>query len=309
MRETVSIGPKKETVVIVVTGATGKLGRLVLDALLQTVPAMELAVAIRTPSKAADLAARGVQVRHGDYDRPDTLSGAFKPGEKVLLISANEVGKRAVQHLRVIEAARAANVALLAYTSLLRADRSTLILAEEHRTTEEAIHASGLPYVFLRNGWYLENHTEQLHGTMERGVLVGAAAQGRFASAARRDYADAAAAVLTADVAGNVIYELAGDGFTLEEFAAEVTRQSGNRVTYSNLTLEQYEAALVGSGMPAAVAHLVADFDRAAAHGDLNGSSDPLRRLIRRPPTSVREAIAGALTDLAQAREGAVNGS
>ena len=286
---------------IVVTGATGRLGRLVLDALLQTVPAAELAVGVRAPSKAADLSARGVQVRHADYDRPETLSSAFKPGEKALLISANEVGKRAPQHLHVIEAARAANVALLAYTSLLRADRSTLILAEEHRTTEEAIRASGLPYVFLRNGWYLENHTEQLDGIMERSVILGAAAKGRFASAARQDYAAAAAAVLTADVTGNKIYELAGDGFTLEAFAAEVTRQSGNRVTYSNLTPEQYEEALGGSGMPAAMAHLVADFDRAAADGDLDGSSDDLRRLIRRPPTPVREAIAGALRNLAHA--------
>ena len=290
---------------IVVTGATGKLGRLVIDALRQRVPEPELAVAVRTPSKAADLSARGVQVRHADYDRPETLSGAFKPGEKVLLISANEVGKRAVQHLRVIEAARAANVALLAYTSLLRADRSTLILAEEHRTTEEAIHASGLPYVFLRNGWYLENHTEQLHGIVERGELVGAAAKGRFASAARRDYAAAAATVLTADVTNNKIYELAGGGFTLDDFAAEVAKQSGTRVTYSNLTPEQYEEALVGSGIAAAIAHLVADFDRAAAHGDLDGSFDDLRRLIRRPPTSLREAIAGALSNLAQAGQGA----
>lgn len=282
---------------IVVTGATGKLGRLVIDALLQRVPQTELAVAVRTPSKAPNLSDRGVQVRHADYDRPETLSAAFKPGEKVLLISANEVGKRAAQHLRVIEAARAANVGLLVYTSLLRADRSTLILAEEHRTTEEAIRASGLPYVLLRNGWYLENHTEQLDGIVERGEIVGAAAKGRFASAARRDYAAAAAAVLTVDGVASKIYELAGEGFTLEDFAVEVTKQSGKKVAYSNLTPEQYREALVGSGMPPGIADLVADFDRAAAHGDLDGSSDDLRRLIRRPPTLLRDAIAGALKD------------
>ncbi len=287
---------------IVVTGATGKLGRLVIDALLHRVPEAELAVAVRTPSKAADLSARGVQVRHADYDRPETLSGAFKPGERVLLISANEVGKRAAQHLRVIEAARAANVGLLAYTSLLRADRSTLILAEEHRTTEKAIRASGLPYTFLRNGWYLENHTEQLDGIVKRGEIVGAARAGRFASAARRDYAAAAAAALTTDGVASKIYELAGDGFTLEEFAAEVTKQSGKRIAYSNLTLEEYKEALVASGMSEAIADLVADFDRAAAHGDLDGSSDDLRRLIRRSPTPLRDAIAGALKDSAPVR-------
>ena len=131
-------------------------------------------------------------------------------------------------------------------------------MAEEHRTTEEDIRASGLPYVFLRNGWYLENHTEQLDGIMARGVILGAAAKGRFASAARQDYAAAAAAVLTADVTGNKIYELAGEGFTLEDFAAEVTRQSGTKVTYSNLTPEQYEDELIASGMPVAMAYLVA---------------------------------------------------
>ena len=300
-REGLSEQRAKEDDVIVVTGATGKLGRLVIDALLQRVPAAELAVGVRTPSKTADLAAQGVQVRHADYDRPETLPGAFKPGEKVLLISANEVGKRAAQHLRVIEAARAANVGLLAYTSLLRADRSTLILAEEHRTTEEAIRASGLPYVLLRYGWYIENHTEQLDGIVERGEIVGAAAAGRFASAARRDYAAAAAAVLAADGVASTVYELTGDGFTLEEFAAEVTKQSGKRIVYSNLTPEQYKEALAASGMPVAIADLVADFDRAAAQGDLDGSSDDLRRLIRRPATSLRDAIAGALKDLVPA--------
>ena len=161
--------------------------------------------------------------------------------------------------------------------------------------------ASGLPYVLLRNGWYLENHTEQLDGIVERGEIVGAAAAGRFASAARRDYAAAAAAVLAADGVASTVYELTGDGFTLEEFAAEVTKQSGKRIVYSNLTPEQYKEALAASGMPVAIADLVADFDRAAAQGDLDGSSDDLRRLIRRPATSLRDAIAGALKDLVPA--------
>ena len=182
---------------IVVTGATGKLGHLVLRALFEKVPTAELAVAVRNPAKAATLAARGVQVRRADYDQPETLSAAFAAGDNVLLISANEVGKRAAQHLRVVAAARAAGVGLLAYASLLRADVSKLALAEEHRITEQAIRASGLPYVLLRNGWYLENHTDQIAGILQRGTTVGAAAGGRFASAARKDYADAAAEVLT----------------------------------------------------------------------------------------------------------------
>lgn len=280
---------------IVVTGATGKLGRLVMDALLQNTPAGELAVAVRSPSKAADLAARGVQVRLADYDRPDTLASAFKPGDRVLLISANEVGRRADQHRRVVEAARAANVGLLAYTSLLRADRSSLMLAGEHRTTEESIRAAGLPYVFLRNGWYYENHTDQLEGVLERGTLVAAAGDGRFASAARRDYAAAAAAVLTGEGPTNATYELAGDAFTLPDLAAELTRQSGQKVVYSALPPTQYRQALLGAGLPAPVADMLVNFDLAAARGDLDGSSDVLHRLIGRPPTSLRDAVAAAL--------------
>jgi NAD(P)H dehydrogenase (quinone) len=236
-----------------------------------------------------------VQIRLVDYDRPETLSSAFKPGEKVLLISANEVGKRAAQHRHVVEAARAANVNLLAYTSLLRADRSTLMLAEEHRTTKEAIRASGLPYVFLRNGWYLENHTDQLEGILQRGSIVGAAGTGRFASAARQDYAAAAATVLTSDGPANAIYELAGDGFTLANFAAEVTRQAGKTVKYSNLSPAEYREVLVRAGIPGDSAEMLVDFDRAAARGDLDDSSDVLRRLIGRPPTSLHDAVAIAL--------------
>jgi NAD(P)H dehydrogenase (quinone) len=287
---------------IVVTGATGKLGRLVMEDLLQKVPAGELAVAVRDQARAADLAALGVQIRLADYDRPETFSSAFKAGEKVLLISANEVGKRAAQHRRVIDAARAARVGLLAYTSLLHADGSTVTLAEEHRLTEEAIRDSGLPYVFLRNGWYLENHTDQLENILRHQVLLGAAGNGRFASAARRDYAAAAAAVLTGDGPVKVTYELAGDGFTLDEFVAEVTRQISKKIEYSNLRPEQYREALVSNGMPAGIAELLVDFDRAAARGDLEDSSDVLRRLIGRPPTSLRDAISSALQVGASAR-------
>ena len=287
---------------IVVTGATGQLGALVVDALLQRVPASELAVAVRNTAKASSLGARGVEVRLADYDRPETLRSAFRRGEKVLLISANEVGKRAVQHRHVVEAARAANVGLLAYTSLLRADRSTLLLAEEHRATEAAIRASGLPFVILRNGWYLENHTQQLEGFLQRGSIAGAAGTGRFASAARRDYAAAAAAVLTTDGPVNATYKLAGEGFTLDALAAEVSKHAGQHVRYWNLTPAQYREVLVNAGLPAGFADVLADSDAAAARGDLDGSSDTLRELIGRPPTSLSDAVATALNGAVPAR-------
>ena len=287
---------------IVVTGATGKLGRLVTRALLEKVPPAELAVAVRNPSKAADLAARSVQVRHIDYDRPETLSTAFNAGEKVLLISANEIGKRAAQHRRVIDAASQAGIGLLAYTSLLRADRSTLALAAEHKATEEAIQASGLPYVFLRNGWYLENHTDQLDGILQRGAIAGAAGRGRFASAARQDYAEAAVAVLTSNDRGKTIYELAGAPFTLDDFAAEVSRQSGKTIVYSNLTAERYREMLQGAGLPAAYADVLVDADLAASRGELDSDSQDLRLLIGRPATTMRGAIASALREASPVR-------
>lgn len=285
----------------VITGATGKLGQLVTEGLLRTIPAKDVAVAVRTPSKAAGLAARGVEVRQLDYDRP--AAGVFKAGDKVLLISSSEIGKRAAQHIRVIEAARTAGVDLLAYTSVLHADTSRLSLADEHRITEEAIRNSGVPYVFLRNGWYVENHTDQLPAILQRGALVGATGQGRHASATRRDYADAAVAVLTAAGPLQPIYELAGqDAFTLEQFAAEVSRQSGQKIAYSDLTPAAYRAALVASGLPGEVADLLLDFDLAASRGDLDGSPADLQRLIGRRPTPLRDAIAEALNVLAPAR-------
>jgi NAD(P)H dehydrogenase (quinone) len=281
---------------IVVTGATGKLGNLVMDALLKKRPASELAVVIRNAGKASQLAGRGVQVRHADYDRPETLASAFGAGEKVLLISANEVGKRAMQHGAVIDAARRAGAGLLAYTSLLRADTSTLHLAEEHRATEQAIRASGLPYVLLRNSWYIENYTEQLPGILQRGALAGAAGQGRFSAATRQDYAEAAVAVLTSDRDAKVTYELAGDhAFTLDEFVSEVSRETGKKIAYANFAPEEYKKVLLEAGLPEPVAEVMVDADVGASQGALYSSSDDLRRLIGRPTTTLRDAIAAAL--------------
>lgn len=222
---------------IVVTGATGQLGRLVIAALLRTQPADSLVAAVRNPAKAADLAALGVQVRQADYARPETLGPAFAGADKLLLISSSEVGQRAKQHQAVIDAAKAAGVQLIAYTSLLHADVSPLGLAVEHKQTEAALAASGLPHVLLRNGWYSENYAMGLPGALARGTLYGAAGEGRITSASREDYAQAAAAVLTASApqAGKV-YELAGDAsYTLSELAAETARQAGKPLVYQDL--------------------------------------------------------------------------
>lgn len=280
---------------IVITGATGNLGQHVIASLLAFVPAANIIAAVRNPAKAADLAAKGVQVRQADYNDGASLDAAFKGATKILLISSSEVGQRAQQHQNVIDAAKRAGVSLLAYTSVLRADTTPLGLAAEHVVTEAAIRASGLPYTFLRNGWYLENHTEHLAPVLEHGVVLGAAQNGRFSSAARADYAAAAAAVLVADQP-QAIYELAGDhGFTLAEYAAEVARQSGKAIVYKDLPQADFKAALVSVGVPEGFADLLADSDAGAAKGGLEDNGKQLSALIGRPTTRLLDAVKVAL--------------
>ncbi|NVI83763.1 SDR family oxidoreductase [Janthinobacterium sp. BJB401] len=280
---------------IVITGATGNLGQHVIASLLKSVPAASIIAAVRNPAKAASLSAQGVQVRQADYNDGASLDAAFKGATKILLISSSEVGQRAQQHQNAIDAAKRAGVSLLAYTSVLRADTSPLGLAAEHVVTEAAIRASGLPYTFLRNGWYLENHTEHLAPVLEHGVVLGAAQDGRFSSAARRDYAAAAAAVLTADQP-QAIYELAGDQcFTLAEYAAEVARQSGKAIAYKDMPQADFKAALVSVGVPEGFADLLADSDAGAAKGGLEDHGKQLSALIGRPTTSLHDAVKAAL--------------
>ncbi|RKG71095.1 SDR family oxidoreductase [Corallococcus sp. CA054B] len=280
----------------VVTGASGKLGQFVVEGLLKKVPADQVAVAVRNPDKAKAWAARGVQVRQVDYDRPETLSGAFGKGDTVLLISANEVGKRFPQHSAVIEAAKKAGVKLLAYTSILFADKSGLSLAGEHKATEEAIRASGIPYVFLRNGWYVENYTEHIAPALQYGVVQGSAKEGRVATATRQEYADAAVAVLTGTGHENQVYELAGDtSFTLPEYVAELSRQSGKPVKYVDLPVAEFSAALQQVGVPKPFADTLADADAGLSRGELNDTSRTLSRLIGRPTAPFGQAIGAAL--------------
>ena len=281
---------------IVITGATGQLGRLVIENLLRTVPAASIVAAVRDPAKATDLADRGVQVRQADYTRPASLTAAFSGAEKLLLISSSEVGQRVAQHRAVVDAAVRSGVKLVGYTSILHADKSPLGLAHEHRETEAMLKASGLPHVLLRNGWYTENYAASIPAALAHGVLLGSAGDGRIASAARADYAAAAARVMTlADQAGKV-YELAGDAaYTLTEFAAAIAQQSGKSVVYKNLPQADYEAALAGFGLPAPVAAMLADSDVGVSRGGLFDDSRQLSALIGRPTTPMAETVANAL--------------
>ncbi|NTZ04963.1 SDR family oxidoreductase [Burkholderia metallica] len=284
---------------IVVTGATGQLGRLVVNQLLSRgVPAAGIVAAVRTPSKAADLAALGMVVREADYSRPETLDAAFAGAERVLLISSSELGQRGAQHKAVIEAAKKVGVQQLAYTSALHADRSPMSLAVEHRETEAIIVASGLPYVLLRNGWYVENYLASLPAALAHGAFIGSAGEGRISWAPRADFADAAAAVLTQPVGGNRVYELAGDiAYTRADMAAEVNRQTGKSLQYVNMPGADYATALQNAGLPAAIAELIAESDDHAARDALFDDGRQLSALIGRPTTSLSESVAAALAE------------
>lgn len=283
---------------IMITGASGQLGRLVIGELLNTIPASNIVAAVRTPDKVKDLAARGVQVLQADYDRPETLNTAFAGADKLLLISSSEVGRRLPQHKAAVDAAKRAGVKFMAYTSILHADTSPLGLAREHRATEEYLKDSGLACAILRNGWYTENYMASVLPALEHGVLLGCAGEGCISSAARSDYAAAAAAVLTGDNHAGRIYELAGDeSYTLSDLAKEITRQSGNNVIYKNLSEVDFKAALIGAGLPEPLAGLLADSDTGASKGGLFDESRTLSRLTGRPTSALAGSIRAVLQE------------
>ena len=280
---------------IVVTGATGQLGRLVIDELLKTTEARNIIATVRTPAKAKDLADRGIQVREADYSRPETLATAFVGASRLLLISGNDLGKRVEQHKAVIDAAKTAGVTFVAYTSILHCDTSPLALAEEHLATERYLLSSGVTYSLLRNGWYFENQTAAIQPAIQNGSFIGASGDGRFAAASRSDYAAAAAVVLTGKGHENTVLELGGDHpYTRAELAAEVSRQTGKVIGYHNLSEAEYKKAL-SNFLPAMVADVVADAEAHAAHGALDDNSHTLSRLLGRPTTSLADAVESAL--------------
>lgn len=281
---------------IVVTGATGELGRLVIDQLLATTPAAGIAAVVRNKEKAAGIAALGVELRIADYSRSETLDGAFRAGDRVLLISGSEVGSRVAQHTAVIDAAKAAGVAQLAYTGVLGGPDADFLLADEHKVTEQLILDSGLPYTFLRNGWYTENYTANLAPVLAHGAVVANAGDGRIASATRADYAAAAAAVLTGEGHLGKAYELSGDvAWSLDEYAAEVARASGQEIVHNDVPAAAHQEILVGAGLPADFAAILVDVDEAVRRGRLAGTNGDLARLIGRPTTPLADTVAEAV--------------
>ncbi|MEG9609181.1 SDR family oxidoreductase [Citrobacter portucalensis] len=279
---------------IAITGATGQLGQHVIESLLKTVPASQIVAIVRNPAKATALSQQGITVRQADYSDEAAFTTALQGIDKLLLISSSEVGQRAPQHRNVINAAKAAHVKFIAYTSLLHADTSPLGLADEHVATEKMLSESGIAYALLRNGWYTENYLASAPAALEHGVFIGAAGEGKIASATRADYAAAAARVISEDGHAGKTYELAGDaGWTLSQLAAELAKQSGKKVVYQNLSEADFAAALKGVGLPAGLADMLADSDTGASKGGLFDDSHTLSKLIGRPTTSLADSVKG----------------
>lgn len=277
---------------IALTGATGQLGQFVVEALLKTVPAKEIVAIVRNPAKAEALSKQGLIVRQGDYNDQAALTQALAGVEKLLLISSSEVGQRAAQHRNVINAAKAAGVKFIAYTSLLHADTSPLGLHVEHVETEKLLAESGIPFALLRNGWYSENYLASAPAALAHGVFIGAAGEGKIASATRADYAAAAARVISEEGHAGKVYELAGDkAWTLSDLAALLSEASGKKVVYQNLSETDFAAALKGAGLPDGLAEMLADSDIGASKGGLFDDSQTLSKLIGRPTTSIADSI------------------
>lgn len=281
---------------IAITGATGQLGHLVLQNLLKTTAASQIVAIVRNPAKAEALSQQGIVVRQADYTDEAAFTAALQGVDKLLLISSSEVGQRTPQHRNVIHAAKAAGVKFIAYTSLLHADKSPLGLHVEHVETEKMLANSGIPYALLRNGWYTENYLASAPPALEHGVFIGAAGDGKIASATRADYAEAAARVIAEEGHAGKVYELAGDeAWTLSELAAALSKQSGKNVVYQNLSEADFAAALKSVGLPAGLADMLADSDVGAAKGGLFDDSRTLSALIGRPTTPLAESIKGIL--------------
>ncbi|OTG87542.1 NAD(P)-dependent oxidoreductase [Acinetobacter sp. ANC 4558] len=281
---------------IAITGATGQLGQLVINALLKTTAAQNIIALVRNIEKAEVFKSQGIEIRHFDYDNVESLAPVLQGIDKLLLISANEIGRRTPQHQAVIQAAVQAKVPYIAYTSILHADHSPLGLAQEHRETETLIINSGLSYTFLRNNWYNENYLASLNHSLETGILYGAAREGKISSASRQDYAEAAAKVLLGSNHDNQIYELAGStSFTMTDLAAYISKASHRSVQFQNLSAEEYQQALRQAGLPDTLVNVIVDADIQTIQGAMFSQSTDLEHLIGRKTTNIQTQIQNLL--------------
>ncbi|MFC4810467.1 SDR family oxidoreductase [Paenibacillus sp. GCM10023250] len=277
---------------LLVTGATGKLGAKVVEALLETVPAANVAVSVRNPEKAERFRARGVDVRQGDFERSETLDAAFAGIDRILIISADGDNETRIrQHTNAVEAAARAGVKFIAYTSLANARDSALFLAPPHQAAEKAILATGIPYAILRNNWYLENELGSIRAAKAGAPWLTAAGSGRTGWAARQDYAEAAAAVLTGEGHENAVYELSGPLLTQDELASAVGAALGKNVPVTHVDDAAYEAAMLDAGVPDFVVPILVEIQRGIREGSLEIANSDFEKVLGRPVTPIDQAL------------------
>jgi len=277
---------------VAVTGATGPLGRLAIEELLRTQQPSSVVAIARDPGKAAALSALGVQVRIASYDDPAALTEALRGVDRLLLVSGNEVGRRVVQHGNVLAAAETAGVTFLVYTSATKATTSALVLAPEHKATEELLGGSHLAHAIVRNNWYTENYAVQLETARQTGTVVAAVGEGRVASASRADYASGAVAALLGEGHAGRVYELSGDvAWDYEELAATIGRVLGRPVSYRSVDADTLVAELTAAGVDQGSAGFVAALDTNIADGLLAETSGELAALIGRPTTPLYDGL------------------
>lgn len=286
---------------ILVTGATGKLGSKIVKLLLNKVPTEQLAVSVRNPEKAEGLLARGVEVRQGDFDHPESLDTAFKGVDRLLIISAdgdNEL--RIKQHKNAVEAAERAGVKFIAYTSIANSKESTNVLASPHQATEEAILKTGIPYSFLRNNWYLENEIPSIQGVIAGAPWVTSAGNGKVGWALQQDYAEAAVEVLTGDGHENAIYELSGKLLTQEELVSELGEVLGKEISVQQVDDNTYADIMKGAGLPDFLIPLLVGIQKSIREGTLDVESNDFKKLLGRPALPVNEGLKQIITQKPQ---------
>lgn len=284
---------------ILVTGVTGKLGAIVIDTLLETVPASDLAVSVRNPEKAESLRARGVDVRHGDFDQPETLDKAFAGIDRLLIVSTDGDNETRIrQHGAAVAAAQRANVGFIAYTSLGNASENPIFLAPVHRATEEAIKNTGIPYSFLRNNWYLENEISSIQAVLGGAPWLTSAGSGKVGWATRRDYAQAAAAVLAGEGHENTVYELSGKPATQEELASILAGVLGREVPVQQVDDATYASIMGSAGVPEPVVPILVGIQSAIREGALEVESNDFQKLLGRPATPIEEGLRQIVSEI-----------
>ncbi|MEC0756350.1 SDR family oxidoreductase [Bacillus haynesii] len=288
---------------MLVTGATGKLGSKIVEKLLETVPADQLAVSVRNPEKAEALRGRGVDVRQGDFDRPETLESAFQGIDRLLIISADGDNETRIrQHGNAVAAAERSGVRFIAYTSIANARDSKNFLAPTHKATEEAILKTGIPYSFLRNNWYLENEMSSIQGVLAGAPWVTSAENGKVGWALQQDYADAAAAVLSGEGHENTVYELSGELLTQEEIASALGEVLGKEVPVQHVDDAAYRDIMKNAGVPDFLIPMIVDIQKGIREGTLEVESDDFEKVLGRPLTPIKEGLAQIVTKISEAK-------